>query len=203
MIFEREEKCLSLAQFEALTCAKWNPQLEFASQEILLQIQTITKKLHKKGELTLEQLWLGQYYRKEISTPPVPDVSVRWIGSDLGWGVFALRPLRKGQFIAQYSGKVRKRARGDDKNAYCFEYIASPGAPTPYLIDAQDQGGLGRYLNHSAKPNLLSSIVTLDHVSYVIFHAKEPIAAGEQLCYDYGEDYWSKRRAPSLLSLTA
>ncbi len=196
MIFEKEGKQLSLEEFEKLTGAKWIPQLDFADFHIFSDIAKDALKLHKKGEMTLEQLWLGKYYQKEIISCHMPDVVIRWIDPLLGWGVFALRDFKKMQFVAEYTGKVRKRKKTDVKNAYCFEYVVVQGIHSPYTIDALDQGGVGRYLNHSSNPNLNSSLATFENVSHVILYAKEPIAKGSQLCYDYGPDYWSKRTAP-------
>ncbi len=196
MIFEKEGRALTLEQFEKLTGAKWVPQLDFEDFHVFSDVSQKSLKLHQKGELTREQLWLGRYFQKELSTPLVPDVAIRWIDSTLGWGVFALRDFKKMEFISEYTGKVRKRKKTDVKNAYCFEYVVAQGVSSPYTIDALDQGGLARYLNHSSTPNLNSSLATFENISHVIFYVKEPIAKGAQLCYDYGPDYWSKRTAP-------
>lgn len=196
MIFEKEGKQLTLEEFEKLAGAKWIPQLDFEDFHIFSDIAKDALKLHKKGEMTLEQLWLGKYFKKEILSCHMPDVAIRWIDPLLGWGVFALRDFKKMEFVAEYTGKVRKRKKTDVKNAYCFEYVVVQGIHSPYTIDALDQGGVGRYLNHSFNPNLNSSLATFENVSHVILYAKEPIAKGSQLCYDYGPDYWSKRTAP-------
>lgn len=187
---------ISSLEFEKITGAAFIPQLDFADISILSNIKKRTEKLYRKGELTREQLWLGSYYRKEILSYPVPDVFLRYIDPVLGWGVFAARPFKKMEFIAEYTGKLRKRRRSDNKNAYCFEYVSSQGFRTPYTIDALDQGGISRYINHSAQPNLLSSLATVDKLSHIILIAKEPIPKGAQLSYDYGNDYWSCRTAP-------
>lgn len=196
MIFEKEGRQLSLPEFEKLTGAKWMPWLDCEEPSIFSSIAKEALKLHKKGELTLEQLWLGHYFGKEISARASPDVAIRWIDPLVGWGVFALRDFKKMQFIAEYAGKLRKRRKADSKNAYCFEYVVAQGFRSPYTIDALDQGGVGRYINHSATPNLNSSLATYDNISHVVLYTKEPIAKGTQLCYDYGPDYWSQRTAP-------
>lgn len=193
MRFEKEGRELSLGEFEKFTGAKWIQGLDF---DDLLSIRKRGEKLYEKGEMSLEQLWLGAYFQKEIVSDKMPDVAVRWIGPILGWGVFALRNFRKMEFIAEYTGKVRKKKREDVKNAYCFEYVLVQGISSPYNIDALEQGGVGRYINHSERPNLSSSLATINHVSHVILYTKEPIAKGTQLCYDYGPDYWSKRISP-------
>lgn len=196
MMIDKEGRTLTLEEFEKLTGAKWLSKLNFDPPDLLSSIQKNALKLHKKGEMSLEQVWLGRYFQKEILAQAMPDVAIRWIGPLLGWGVFAARNFKKMEFIAEYVGKVRKRQKGDSKNAYCFEYAIVQGFGTPYNIDAMEQGGLARYINHSAKPNLNSCLATFDNVSHVILYAKEPIAKGAQLCYDYGPDYWAKRIAP-------
>lgn len=193
MRFERQGVELTLAEFEKFTGAKWVSALEIEEKPLLLKLGL---KLHKKGDMSREQLWLGKYYQKEILLPPSLDVTIRWIDPSLGWGVFANRPIAKGQFITEYTGKVRKRKRADAKNGYCFEYSSAQDLKTAYLIDAREQGGISRYINHSHAPNLQSALATFDGLSHVIFYAKEPIAKEAQLCYDYGPDYWSKRAAP-------
>jgi len=196
MIFEKDEKILSLEEFEKYTGAKWSPGLSFESPLIPVQIAKEASKLYQKGEMSLEQLWLGKYFQKEIRAHTTPDVSIRWINHILGWGVFAMRDFKKMQFIAEYTGRVRKRRKADEKNAYCFEYVVVQGFRSPYTIDAMNQGGIARYINHSNHPNLNSSLATFENISHVVLYAKEPIAKGSQLCYDYGPDYWSKRKAP-------
>ena len=199
MKIEKEGQQLSIEEFERLTKAKWLPKLDFDEPPIQQKLVKEGTKLHKKGEMTLEQLWFGKYYQKEISSSYIPDVTIRWISDPLGWGVFANRPFKKMEFIAEYTGRVRKRSKADYKNAYCFEYVVVQGFNTPFTIDALDQGGLSRYINHSAQPNLNSALATYDQISHVILYAKEPIAKDAQLCYDYGPDYWAKRTAPILL----
>jgi hypothetical protein len=199
MMIEKDGKELTLAEFEKLTGAKWLPQLDFSDFSISGDLAKKGAKLHEKGEITLEQMWLGSYFKKELTEGHKPGVVIRWIDPQIGWGVFAARDFKKREFIAEYAGQVRKKQKADAKNAYCFEYILAPGFTTPYNIDARDQGGLGRYLNHSPTPNLLSALATYQNISHVIFCTKEPIAKGTQLCYDYGPDYWSKRTAPIAL----
>ncbi len=196
MIIEKEGNLIALPEFEKLTGAKWRPKLDFEEYKTLFSLAKKGAKLHKKGEMTLEQIWLGSYFQKEILADALPDVAIRWIDPYLGWGVFANRNFRKMEFIAEYVGRVRKRKRADKKNAYCFEYVLVQGEKTPYTIDAMDQGALARYINHSPNPNLISGLATFENISHVILYTKEPIAKGTQLCYDYGPDYWSKRLPP-------
>lgn len=100
------------------------------------------------------------------------------------------------EFISEYSGLVRKRNKHDSKNSYCFEYLLAPGFDTPYIIDAREQGGFARYINHSNTPNLYSAFTLVDDFPHVVIYTAVKIAKGTQLCYDYGPDYWKRRKAP-------
>jgi len=183
-----------VSAFEKMFGISFSQRLECAPR-LLEKIIKKTKKLYQKGELSRQQIWFGAYFHKELTESFIPDVVIRYIDPILGWGVFANRAFKKMEFIAEYSGIVRKRKRGDRKNAYCFEYVPVPGL----LIDAQEKGGIARYINHSAAPNLLSALATVDFMSRVILIADRPIQKGEQLSYDYGPDYWSCRRSPHRL----
>jgi len=199
LLVEKEgiQEWLSRESFEQLTGTSFIPHLDFADAKIRADLERRGAKFHKKGILTREQLWLGSYYQKEISSCFIPDVAIRWIDPQLGWGVFANRDFKKMEFIAIYAGELRRWIKADNKNSYCFTYVVAEGYPTPYTIDARDQGGIGRFINHSSTaPNLMPALATFSHITQIVFYAKEPIPKGAQLFYDYGPDYWAKRNAP-------
>jgi hypothetical protein len=186
-------------EFEKQFGVKYVPSLDFASFRIIQSINKKLTRLLKKGELTRQQVWLGSYFQKEVLSGFLPNVSIRWIDEEIGWGVFAEQDFKVNDYITEYSGLVRKSKRADRTNTYCFEYIYASGIPSRYTIDAQDQGGVARFINHSAKPNLSTALATFGSLNHVIMLAKEPIAKDTQLTYDYGITYWSKREAPRLL----
>lgn len=196
---EGREKNYSIAEFEDLFKIRFIPQLDFSYLSLLNTITKKIAKLHKKDQLSLQQLWFGNYFKKEILTPTLPSVSLRWINFQVGWGVFAKDPIKKMEFIGEYGGKVRKRRGVDTKNAYCFEYTLAEGKDSPYIVDAREQGGIVRYINHSNTPNLTSALATFDNISHIILLAKEPIPKGSQLFYDYGANYWAHRAHPEQL----
>lgn len=185
---------LEAREIKAFTGAKFLPELDFEKAADREKIREKSLKIYKKGKMTREQLWLGAFYKKELLSPFIPDVFLRF--TPIGWGVFAARDFKEREFIGEYGGVVRKRGRLDKKNAYCFEYILAPGEKSPYTVDASEQGGISRYLNHSFKPNLQSALATYDHVPHIIFYTKKPVSKGTELTYDYGENYWSNRASP-------
>lgn len=175
------------------------PQLDFPSLADFAAISRKIAKFHKKGFLDHQQLWLGAYFQKEIFSPPNPPVRLRFIDDVIGWGVFAEEDLKPMTFIGEYAGCVRGKKRADTKNAYCFQYAIVSGESTRYTIDARDQGGIVRFINHSSTPNLMSALATHQNLSHIVLFAHRTIRKGEQLCYDYGADYWHKRSKPEVL----
>lgn len=159
------------------------------------------RKKAAAAPLDPRQKWLGSYYSLELRQGFVPDVTIAWIDERIGYGVIANRDFPRYAFLGEYTGLVcKQRWVKKIKNNYCFDYTFVSGSfNSPYLIDAERQGNHTRFINHSSRPNLESSSVLCDGVMHIILYATQDIAAGTQLAYDYGEDYWKKRNASKVL----
>jgi hypothetical protein len=208
-------KKIKNCEIKNFTNIPYVPSLEFVDFRTLCRIRNKTKGIL----LDREHSWLSAYFKKELLhmygacsqpllNPPKaqilpPSLSLRWIDDKVGWGVFAERDIQALEFIAEYSGLVRKRTKHDCKNAYCFEYPIKLGEPSAYVIDAQDMGGISRYINHSEEPNLTSLSVHLDGFNHIILYSIKPIPKNAQLCYDYGPGYWKARPKPRVFSIIA
>jgi len=59
--------------------------------------------------------------------------------------------------------------------------LKSPATPL-----AQDAGNMGRYANHSCRPNAESDVVK----GKVILRARKKIKPGEEITHDYGREYF-------------
>jgi len=201
IIVEQKEdtSILSPSELEKLCKITYLPHIEFPKWADFFAISQKTLKYHKKGLLDQKQLWLGAYFQKNLQVPPIPPVRLRWIDDRVGWGVFAEQDLKPMHYIGEYSGIVRRKKRSDAKNAYCFEYTIVNDESTRYTIDALDHGGIVRFINHSSTPNLMSALATYQNLSHVVIFVNRSIKKGEQLCFDYGSDYWSKRALPQNL----
>lgn len=191
MIFEKEGQKLSLAEFEKLTGARYIPNLEFDSN----LFSKIAAKMGKL-QMSIRQVWFGKYFEKELLGKKEADVVIKWIDERFGFGVFANRDFGPMEFIAEYVGFVRQRKGSDLQNSYCFEYAYTLEETSTYTIDAMEQGGLSRYINHSEEPNLTSALATLNQISHIVLHTNRKVVKGEQLCYHYGPDYWADRSRP-------
>ena len=100
-----------------------------------------------------------------------------------GLGLFATRPIKKRNRIAEYKGPildhdeaVRVEARG---NRYLFEVSKQR------TIDGKARSNLARYANHSCNPNCQPVIWR----GRVFITTLRNIKPGEEIVYDYGIDY--------------
>lgn len=111
--------------------------------------------------------------------------TVRIGRSATGLGLFAVKPIAKRAYIATYRGKriatteAQRRERRFGAR-YMFEIDRR------WTIDGTSRRNLGRYLNHCCAPNaepLLRS-------GRIVFVALRAIAPGEEITYDYGDEYF-------------
>ena len=103
-----------------------------------------------------------------------------------GWGVFALEPINKNTRIIDYAGELinhkeslkrekKYLARGE---VWCFTVNRR------WVRDANVGGNVGRFVNHSCKPNCYSQVVG----ETIWIRASRSIRPGEELTYDYYTD---------------
>ena len=194
-----ETKVLSPKQFEQEFAVRYNPRLDFCARRDFFTIYRKAARDREKGILSARQLWLGTYFQQELDAPAVPPVRLRWIDDALGWGVFAERDLSPMTYIGEYAGQVRRKKRADRRNAYCFQYAIADGEATSYTIDAFAQGGIVRFINHSESANLMSALAIHQNIPHIVLFVSRKVLKGQQLCFDYGSDYWKKRPKPRQL----
>lgn len=99
-----------------------------------------------------------------------------------GLGLVALKRIPRGKRIVEYFGplitnEVVERSDG----SYFF------GVNNKWSIDGSSRHNLARYINHSCKPNAEAIVSSRGRVW--IFATKN-IKPGEEITYDYGEEYF-------------
>jgi SET domain-containing protein len=106
--------------------------------------------------------------------------------SKTGLGLFAVREIKKGEFIVQYRGeKLRNEEadrRADRGNKYLYEINSR------WTIDGKSRKNVARYANHSCRPNAESDVL---RGHKIIIRAIKKILPGEEILYDYGKDYFN------------
>jgi SET domain-containing protein len=101
-----------------------------------------------------------------------------------GTGVFATRPIKKGERIVEYLGERISHAEADRRYADKADddnhtFLFTVDART--VIDAGVGGNAARYINHSCAPNC----ETVVEDRRIFIEAIQDIEAGEELAYDY------------------
>src|SRR5690242_13326550 len=100
-----------------------------------------------------------------------------------GLGLFALRPIRKREKIAEYKGPRigPKEALQRERRGNRYLYEINPRV----TIDGSPRRNIARYANHSCNPNTETYI----YGGRVFIRALRRIKADEEITYDYGNDY--------------
>lgn len=114
--------------------------------------------------------------------------AVRQSRPGMGRGLFATVPIRKGDFILEYTGRRIPTSYADTlKTRYLFELDEK------WTVDGSMRTNVARHVNHSCVPNCE---VQLRDGKILIFAARN-IQRGEELTFDYGDEYFEEFIRPS------
>lgn len=112
----------------------------------------------------------------------IPKSHVRVGRSRTGLGLFAVKPIKKRSIIVFYTGR-RLRTKDteelQDHNRYLYEINSR------WTIDGSPRSNLGRYANHSCRPNAESDT----RGNQIFIRALRNIRPDEEIVYHYGRDY--------------
>lgn len=112
-----------------------------------------------------------------------------------GSGLFAKRAIGEGAFLFDYGGERLSEAAFFDRYPQGNgRYIA--GLTDDLYIDGIDpaKSNVARWMNHagpSAAPNVVWRKQRLGPRPAMHFYACAPIAPGDELLFDYGDEYWT------------
>jgi uncharacterized protein len=104
--------------------------------------------------------------------------------SATGLGLFATAPIEKGAFIVAYTGRRITNAQAKRLEARGSRYMYEINSR--WTVDGSSRRNMGRYANHSCRPNAESDVVK----GKVILRATKKIKPGEEITYDYGREYF-------------
>ncbi len=103
--------------------------------------------------------------------------------SRTGRGLFALEAIPKGACVIEYIGRPATPKQMEENTG---KYLFWTSAKT--MIDGNIRENTARYINHSCRPNC-----EVDQKGKRIFiFAKRRILPGEELFYDYGDEYYEQ-----------
>jgi SET domain-containing protein len=101
--------------------------------------------------------------------------------SSAGLGLFAIKPIPKGQKIIEYTGpRIPNDVVEKSNGKYFF------GVNKKWSVDGRGRDNIARYINHSCRPNA-EAIITRGRIW---IWSRRTIKPGEEICYDYGKEYF-------------
>jgi SET domain-containing protein len=146
---------------------------------------TLLKKGSKKGTDKARKL--------SPNTKQLPDHHFKLVKVKKGiedMGLFAGEPIKKGELIIEYIGNIitTKEANELKENEYLFEVNRLK------TIDGSPKWNIARYCNHACADaaNAESDLVK----GRVFVRAIKNIAEGEEILYDYGEEFVTEHIMP-------
>ena len=149
---------------------------------------------HLAESVTAEAMWRTKLRRENEETMTVgKDVEIR--ENDMGKGLYALTDLPAFMIVARYRGVLVDAddyAKDTSSGAYAM------GLANGKVIDGEVpwRSNFVRYINHSKRKENCAAYDAFDEdaiVAAVYIQTERPIKAGEELFFDYGDEYWDAR----------
>lgn len=105
-----------------------------------------------------------------------------------GLGLFAGEDIKKGELVIEYIGNILNKEEAEKKTSsqYLFEVSRNK------TIDGTPRWNIARYANHSCDGNAESDVKK----GRVFVKAIKAIKEGEEIVYDYGEEFVKEYIAP-------
>lgn len=113
-----------------------------------------------------------------------------------GFGLRAASDIQGGEFIMEYVGEVLN-AKQFDKRANAYSKVKNKhyyfmALRSDAVIDATGKGNISRFINHSCDPNAETQKWTVNGELRIGFFTTRPIAAGEEVTFDYQYQRYGK-----------
>jgi SET domain-containing protein len=106
-----------------------------------------------------------------------------------GLGLFATQPMKRGDFIIEYTGELISTEEADRRGGK-YLFVVSDSK----TIDGKGRENIARYVNHSCAPNAEAELD--EDELRVRIYARKKILPGEEILYDYGKEYWEEHIKP-------
>lgn len=103
--------------------------------------------------------------------------------SHTGLGLFAIKPIKRGAYIATYRGRRITTEEADRREARGARYMFELNSK--WTIDGSPRWNVARYINHSCKPNAKP----VGRNGGIVIVAERRIEPDEEITYNYGKEY--------------
>ena len=119
------------------------------------------------------------------SKKPKHVLKVRQTKYGAGKGLYTESPIKKGEFVVEYTGKKIPTVVADTLGTrYLFDL------ENGWTIDGSPMTNLARWVNHACDPNCEAELD--EDAGRVFYEATRNIEPGEELTIDYGEEYFDE-----------
>jgi len=115
----------------------------------------------------------------------------------VGYGVFAGKDFKEGDFIVRYGGYIDK-----EDNVPCRDYAVASGIET-MILDATIYRNLGGFINHSDEfPNAEVTCIFDIGVEQTVVVATQDIPKGDQIFIDYSQNYFDEKQKLTFVNMS-
>lgn len=154
---------------------------------------TKQSKILKKGSKKVAKKVTQKLAKLSPNTKHLPDHHFKVVKVKrgvAGLGLYAGEDIKKGELIIEYIGNILNKEEADKKKTsqYLFEITRNK------TIDGTPRWNIARYCNHACEEaaNSESEIKK----GRVFVRAIKNIKEGEEICYDYGEEFVKEHITP-------
>lgn len=124
-----------------------------------------------------------------------PPVYVKWVGDKVGYGTFAAKDIKEGEYVVEYTGLIVPENK---TTVWSWRYPINgtfTGYNRSFSLDATDIGNEARFVNHSRENNVSVLMVFAKQQGgfHVIYYATRDIKEGEEVLANYGTRYFRRR----------
>lgn len=194
---ESEVVEMGISEYESFFRTKYVMSVVSRSHLELYKLVNKFPKVIKSGSAGGAMRALFEENREKIKSGYVVDSTIKWIDEGMDYGLFTNVPIKKGDMVGEYTGLLivghfLSKYSGD----YFMRYPHFSIGFIHFTLDAERFGNEMRFANHNYTPNMQPTVALEKGLSHSVLIALRDIEPGEQLTYDYGEDYWSRRDPP-------
>lgn len=137
-----------------------------------------------------------------VSPAVLQSMEIRDTETVKGFGVYCTKPLEKHTFLGFYEGTLVKSREELDKKKTPMDYVMSTDGGATFLDGyerAQNRKTMSPvHLNHEDKEKEGCNCLRILENGCVAFFTARQIDVGEELCFDYGDNYWKGRESEKI-----